>query len=243
MQLKTPKSQDRINITARPSDLAPSLGETALIVVDMQNAYLSKGGYLDLIGTDISGAPRAIASTQAVIVAVREVGLKIIYLQNGFDPELKEAQTPGSPVFHKSNALKFMRSNPQYHGKLITKGSWDFDFVDAIRPKPGDTVVTKARYSGFAGTNLDMILRAHRITTLLLAGVNANVCVESTLRDAYHREYFALMIADATYQSGPPKMLEATIFNVEKFFGWVSTTEEVCRALRAAKASGQSVGR
>lgn len=238
MESKQRSSQVSLSIPARPAPLEITLPETALIVVDMQNAFLSKGGYLDLIGTDVSPAAKVIASTQAVIAAARKAGLTIIYLQNGFNPELKEAETPTSPLYHKSNALKFMRRNPQYHGKLVTKGTWDFEFVEGIRPGTGDIIVSKERYSGFAGTNLDMILRAHRITTLLLAGVNANVCVESTLRDAYHREYFALMIADATYQSGSPAIMEATIFNVETFFGWVSTTDEVCRALQQAETSG-----
>ena len=71
--------------------------------------------------------------------------------------------------------------------------SRDFEFAEGIQPYPDEVIINKARYSGFAGTNLDMTLRAHRINTPLIAGVNTNVCVESTLRDAYHREYFALM--------------------------------------------------
>ena len=225
------KGTTRLTFPARPTDLPALLEETALIVVDMQNAYLSKGGYLDLIGTDVSQGPAVIAKTNAVIDACRRARLKIIFLQNGFEAELREAENVASPVYHKSNALKYMRANPQYNGKLITKGTWDFEFAEGIRPHPDEVIINKARYSGFAGTNLDMMLRAHRINTLLIAGVNTNVCVESTLRDAFHREYFALMVADATYQSGPSIMMDATIFNVEKFFGWVSTVEEVCRAL------------
>ncbi len=236
MPSKISDSQGCIEIPARPTVLEVTLSETALIVVDMQNAYLSKGGYLDLIGTDVSPAAEVIKSVQAVIASARAAGLKIIYLQTGFDPDMKQIGGPTSPVYHKSNALKFMREHPEYQGKLITKGTWDYDFVDGIGPSAGEVVVTKARYSGFAGTNLDETLRAHRITNLLLAGVNTNVCVESTLRDAYHREYFALMVADATFQSGPTLMMEATIFNVENFFGWVSTTGEVCRALKQAEA-------
>ncbi len=207
---------------------------TALLVVDMQNGYLSKGGYLDLIGTDVSPAPKAIAGTLAVIDAARAAGLRVVYLQNGFSPDLHEVGGPAAPVFHKSAALRYMRRNRDYEGKLITRGSWDFAFVEGISPQPGETVVVKSRYSGFAGTELDSILRGARISHLVFAGVNTNVCVESTLRDAYHREYFALMVADATYQSGPPAMMDATIFNVERFFGWVSTTAEVCAALRRA---------
>jgi ureidoacrylate peracid hydrolase len=225
-----------VEIPARPEALSLPLVASALIVVDMQNAYLSKGGYLDLVGLDVSPAPKVIAATLAVIAAARAAGLRIIYLQNGFSPDMREVDGLSSPVYHKSNALKFMRMNPQYSGKLITKGGWDFEFVDGINPKRGETVLTKARYSGFAGTDLDSILRGAGVTHLVLVGVNTNVCVESTLRDAYHREYFALMVADATFQSGSSAMMNATIFNVEKFFGWVSTTEEVCAALRRAKS-------
>jgi ureidoacrylate peracid hydrolase len=223
--------QRRVTFPARPANLDVVLEETALIVVDMQNAYLSKGGYLDLVGTDVSKAPKVITATKTVIDACRAACVKIVFLQNGFESELREASNPASPVYHKSNALKYMREHPQYNGKLITKGTWDFELVEELRPNPDETIINKARYSGFAGTNLDMMLRAHRINALLIVGVNTNVCVESTLRDAYHREYFAVMVADATYQSGPSMMMDATIFNVEKFFGWVSTVDEICRVL------------
>ncbi len=232
--MKEPSPDREIRIPARPAPFSLSLSATALVIVDMQNAYLSKGGYLDLVGVDVSPAQNVITATQAVIAAARIAGVRIVYLQNGFSPDMREVGEIISPVYHKSKALKFMRENPKYQGKLIIQGTWDYDFVEAIRPKPGDMIVTKARYSGFAGTNLDLILRSQRVTHLILVGVNANVCVESTLRDAYHREYFALMIADATFQSGPPMIMEATIFNVETFFGWVSTTKEVCYALRQA---------
>lgn len=226
----------RLTIPARPAALESALARTALIVVDMQNAYLSKGGYLDLIGTDISQAPRAIAGTKAVLAAARAAGIKVVFLQNGFDPKLGEAVNPLAPVYHKSNALRYMREHPDDEGKLIVRGTWDHQFADGFAPAPGESVVHKARYSGFAGTNLDSLLRGSGIDTLILVGVNANVCVESTLRDAYHREYFAVMVSDATYQSGPQMMMEATLFNVETFFGWTSTVEHVCSALAATRA-------
>src|SRR2546428_1707892 len=118
-----------ITIPARPEPLDIVPAETALIVVDMQNAFLSKGGYLDLVGIDVTPARTVIPATLAVIDAARKARLRVIYFQNGFDAELKEAETPSSPLYHKSNALKFMRSNPDYHRKLVTKGSWDFEFV------------------------------------------------------------------------------------------------------------------
>jgi ureidoacrylate peracid hydrolase len=124
-----------------------------------------------------------------------------------------------------------MRANPSERGKLITHGTWDHQIVAALQPAPGEAIVPKARYSGFAGTNLEQLLRARGISTLLLAGVNTNVCVESTLRDAYHREFFAVMIPDATLQAGPDSIFEATVFNVRNFFGWTASSAAVVRAL------------
>jgi ureidoacrylate peracid hydrolase len=65
----------------------------------------------------------------------------------------------------------------------------------------------------------------------VFAGIATNVCVESTIRDAYHREFFCILVADATQQSGPQFIQDATLYNVERFLGWVTTTDAVCGAL------------
>ncbi|BDG72883.1 isochorismatase family protein [Roseomonas fluvialis] len=220
-----------ITLPCRPEPLDVVIEETALVIVDMQNAYLSKGGYIDLVGFDVSGAAPVIAETARIADACRAAGIPVVYLQNGFSPDQREAP-PTAPVWHKSNALKFMRANDAYAGKLITHGTWDYDIVPELTPHAGDIVVPKARYSGFAGTALDQVLAARRIRTLLVCGVATNVCVESTIRDAYHREFFPVMLADATMAAGPGAQA-ATEFNVETFFGWVSGGAELRAALRA----------
>jgi ureidoacrylate peracid hydrolase len=128
-----------------------------------------------------------------------------------------------------------MRARPELKGKILTHGSWDYEFVDDLKPAPGDLVVPKARYSGFCGTALDNILRAHDVRNLIFAGIATNVCVESTIRDAYHREFFCLLVGDATAQSGPSFIQDATLYNVERFLGWVTTTDAVCAALSQQK--------
>ncbi|MCR0980730.1 isochorismatase family protein [Roseomonas populi] len=220
-----------IVIPARPEPFAIRVASTALVVVDMQNAYLSPGGYLDRVGFDVSGSPPVIAAAARVLRAARAAGMFVVHLQNGFSADQKEAGGPTSPVWHKSNALKYMRAHEAERGRLITHGTWDHEIVEALAPLPGEAVVAKARYSGFAGTNLEQLLRARDATALLLAGVNSNVCVESTLRDAYHREFFALMVHDATLQAGPRAIHEASLFNVESFLGWTATSEAVAAAL------------
>jgi ureidoacrylate peracid hydrolase len=78
------------------------------------------------------------------------------------------------------------------------------------------------------------MLRARGIRTLAFCGIATNVCVESTLRDGYHREFFGVLIEDATHQAGPAFLQEASIYNVEKFFGWVSNTADFCGAVGQA---------
>lgn len=219
------------SLNARPEPLVCDPAKTALIVIDMQHAYLSKGGYLDLVGFGVDGAEAVIEKVTRVIGAARGAGLPVFYLQNGFDPELTEAAPETAPVWHKSNPLKFMRANPDYKGKLITKGSWDYQFVDEIQPLPGEPVIHKSRYSAFCATPLETMLRGRGITHLIVAGVNTNVCVESTIRDGYHREFFCAIVADATMQAGDDTIFNATLFNIEKFLGWVTSTEAVCAAL------------
>ncbi len=97
MQMKGSNPKGQIRIPARPAPFKVSLDAAALVIVDMQNAYLSKGGYLDLVGFDVSPAPKVIETTQAVIAAARAAGLRIIYLQNGFSPDMLEVGELVSP--------------------------------------------------------------------------------------------------------------------------------------------------
>jgi ureidoacrylate peracid hydrolase len=142
---------------------------------------------------------------------------------------LAEAGPPTSPMWHKSNPLKYMRAHPG--SQLLIRGTWDHAIVDELKPLPHEPVVHKPRYSAFAGTNLEMLLRAHGITTLVFVGVNTNVCVETAVRDAFHREFFAVMVADATLQAGSQAVFDVSVFNIEKFFGWTTSTDEMVALL------------
>lgn len=223
-----PRRADAVTLPARPEDFPLSAAQTALIVVDMQNAYATKGGYLDLAGFDISGAAGVIDKIARVIAAARQLGMPIVYFQNGWDKAKTEAGGPQSPNWWKSNALKLMRAHREYDGQLITKGTWDYDIVDRLKPQPDDIVIQKPRYSGFTGTQLDSMLRARGIHNLAVVGVATNVCVELTIRDAFFHEYFPILIEDAAWQAGPREMHGATVYNVQTFFGWVTTTSEFC---------------
>lgn len=220
-------------LPAQPEPILLRPAETALIVVDMQNAYASPGGYLDLAGFDISGAAPAIERIKEAADAARAAGMPVIFFQNGWDPAYVEAGGPGSPNWHKSHALKTMRRRPELQGRLLARGGWDYELVQALPPQPGDILIEKPRYSAFFNTNLDSLLRSRGIRSLVFTGIATNVCVESTLRDSFFLEYFSVVLHDATHQAGPEFLQQATLYNVEKFFGWVSSVEEFRTALQA----------
>jgi ureidoacrylate peracid hydrolase len=224
-----------VSIPARPEPIRIAPRETALVVVDMQNAYASPGGYIDIAGFDVTGAPPVISRINTLLDVSRRAGVTIVFFQNGWDQDYVEAGGPGSPNWHKSNAMKTMRAKPELQGKLLAKGGWDYALVDALKPQPGDIVVAKTRYSGFFNTGFDTTLRARGIRTLVFCGIATNVCVESTLRDGFHLEYFCLLLDDATHHAGPEFVRQAAVFNVEKFFGWVSTVADYCGAVRQAE--------
>ncbi|PVM86374.1 pyrimidine utilization protein B [Caulobacter radicis] len=213
-------------LPARPEPIPLDPARTAVIVIDMQNAYASKGGYLDLAGFDIGGAAGVIDKISDVLDVARDAGMTVIYFQNGWDDQYVEAGGEGSPNWWKSNALKTMRARPELQGKLLARGQWDYELVDALKPKPGDIQLHKTRYSGFFNSQLDSVLRSRNIRNLVFVGIATNVCVESTLRDGFFLEYFGTVLEDATHQAGPDFVQKAALYNIETFFGWVSTVAD-----------------
>ena len=218
-------------LPARPEAIRLAPATTAVIVVDMQNAYATKGGYVDEAGFDVGPAAGVIGQIAKVVETARAARMPVVFLQNGWDPDYVEAGTPQSPNWHKSNALKTMRARPELAGKFLARGGWDYELVEALTPREGDIRVHKPRYSAFFNSQLDSVLRARGIRTLVFTGIATNVCVESTLRDGFHLEYFGVLLEDATHHLGPDFIRDATLYNVEKFFGWVSNVGDFCGAL------------
>jgi ureidoacrylate peracid hydrolase len=220
-----------VTIKAKPESIEVDLHRTAVIVVDMQNAFVSKGGMFDLLGNDISEAERVIESTRKITEAARKAACKVIYLKMSYDPDYSNSGGPESPHWHKELGLVTMRRNPEFWGKFVTKGSWDEEVCEELKPEPEDIVVRKQRYSGFVGTNLDLILKTLRIKYCVYTGVATNVCVESTLRDGYFLDYWPIIVSDAVNHTGPSITQQATLWNIEALFGWVITTDDFLKAV------------
>jgi ureidoacrylate peracid hydrolase len=109
------------------------------------------------------------------------------------------------------------------------EGTWGAEFFDGISPLPHERVVIKHRYSGFIGTDLNTVLNAKGVHSVLLAGVTTNVCVESTARDAFMYDYHVIVIDDcvAAYDQ---KLHENSLENIRRHFGLVVDLRKILEA-------------
>jgi ureidoacrylate peracid hydrolase len=222
----------QIVIPANPQPIKIESERTALVVVDMQNAFCSSGGMFDLMGSlDKPKVEKVAGVDKKVIQACRNRGIKIVYLRMGYRPDLSDAGGPESPNYWKERGVSQMRQKPETRDHGLIVGSWNWEIIDELKPQPEDILVNKNRYSGFPNTGLDMILRTHNLKYLLFTGLFTNICVESTIRDAYFHEYFPVLISDACGNVGPDYLQEATIYNVARVFGWVTTSSDLIEAL------------
>jgi ureidoacrylate peracid hydrolase len=220
-------------LEAKPEPVDVELSQSAVVVVDMQNAFASKDGMLDIAGADLSGAPAVVSVIGRILSAARRAQIPVVYLQMGYKADLSDSGGPESPNWHKELGIRMMNSRPELKGKLVTEGTWDFAIVDELTPQAGDIVIVKTRYSGFSRTALDAELRSRGIRYLFFAGIATNVCVESTLRDAFFLDYWPILITDASMAAGPPAVQEATLFNIESYFGWtIPSSEFLAKASR-----------
>ena len=225
-------------LKARPRDVEIDLSRTAFIVVDMQNAYAKKGGMLDLgAGIDEARTNPVIAANGRLLTAARAAGVKVLYLQFGYKPDLSDAGGPQSPNIRKQMAIRMIKERPEDRDKLIIEGTWGWEIIDELKPEPDDLVVKKARYSGFAGTTLENQLNGLDIRHILFTGVATNVCVESTAREAYFREFWPILVEDAMDHTGPDFTRQATLYNFETKFGWITKTEDVLNMLERNQAT------
>lgn len=221
-----------IVVPAKPEPIKLDMERTALIVVDMQNTFCKKGGIFDYLGAlDETKVKHIIDTDKKVIEACRRKKIKVIYLRMGYRPDLSNAGGVESPNYYKEIGVVAMRVHPELSGKFLIIGTRDWEIIDELKPQQGDILVDKNRYSGFANTELDSILGTYKIKYLLFIGLATNVCVESTLRDAYFHEYFPVLVNNGCGNIGPEFIQAATVWNVTEVFGWVTTCHDLVKAL------------
>jgi ureidoacrylate peracid hydrolase len=194
---------------------------TALLVIDMQNDFIAEGGLISKDGRDTSEAKRLADRLPPFIDAARAAGVLIVFVRNVYSTD-NNLYLSDSWLEHAARRRKGGYTSIP----VCAAGSWQGDFYGDVRPQAGDAVVTKHRYSAFHGTDLDTILRSNGIRTVIVTGVVSNVCVETSAREAFVRDYYVV----APYDGAAAYVLadhEATMSNIDRFFGQISTLEEI----------------
>lgn len=210
-----------------PIELEPA--STALVVIDMQNDYCSPGGDFDKRGISVAPAQGIVPKIQRLLDSARENGFFVLYTAMVFDEFTYEDR-------HHRIVPERMRDR-----KLCFRGTWGADVMEELSPRPGERITEKCRYSAFYNTGLDVLLRNRGIKTLVLTGVVTNVCVESTARDAWNRDFDVIVISDAT-ASYSQELHEATLKNVAFHCGAVRTTDEVVQLMEVGMQTVRHTG-
>jgi ureidoacrylate peracid hydrolase len=230
----------RVRVEARPGPFVVDPRATAVIVVDMQNDFAARGGMFDRAGIPIDDVQAIVEPIRRVLDAGRAAGLRAVFLKMQFSADLSDAGQPDAPnrIKHVPLGIGEQIESPDgTRGQILVEGTWNTEIVAALAPEPGDVIVSKHRYSGFYETDLDRLLRDAGIDTLIFAGATTSVCVESTLRDAFYRDYRCLVLSDCTAEPIGSQFSrgnhEASLLVIETLFGWVTSADALLGALAA----------
>jgi len=227
-----------VTFDAKLEPIAIDTAKTAVIVVDMQNDFGTKGGMFDRAGIDISVIQKAVGPTAKVLASARRADIKIIYLKMGYPPDLSNLGSEASPnrVRHMLMGVgNTVRAPDGAESRILIRDTWNTDIVPELKPQAEDVVMYKHRYSGFYQTDLDAILKQRGVKYLIFTGCTTSICVESTIRDAYFRDYSCVLLRDCTDEpighDLPRSNYEASLLLIQEEFGWVSSSGDFTRAL------------
>jgi len=221
-----------ISIEAAPQRITLDLQRTAIIVVDMQNDFCSKGGWLDHIGANYEVLQQPIKPLQTLLPKLRSRGVPVIWLNWGNRSDRANLSPSIIHVYNQDGVSQGIGDPLANGSKVLEKGSWGAALVDELQPEPEDIHVDKYRMSGFWDTPLDSILRNLRIDTVLFAGVNLDQCVMATLQDAVNSGYDAVLLEDCSATNSPSYCTDATIFNVKQCYGFVASSTDIVGAIQ-----------
>ncbi len=173
------------------SDVAEVLepAHCALLVIDMQNDLISENGAYARGGDDTAAVQAVVPTVAALVETARSSDVPVIYTQN---TTLPDGRSDSSAWIYFKNY-----SRPSLASEYTVAGTWGHRIVDELAPQPGEVVVTKHRSDAFVGTDLDLVLRAAGVATVVTTGIVTNGCVESTVRHAAFLDYYSVLVEDA----------------------------------------------
>ena len=193
--------------------------EAALIIIDMQNDFCHAKGYVGKVGRkhgmDYTRLRRPIEKIIELKKTAKGAGMPVIYTQTLYEGDFMDHP-------RQSDLTKEARE-----AKFLVKGTWNAQVIDELTPEKGDYVLVKKGYGAFLHTHLDILLRNLGVDTLIVTGVGATVCVETTAREGRNLGYEIIMVSDATEASDSDEAHLAMLNIMARIFGKVMKTSEV----------------
>jgi nicotinamidase-related amidase len=185
----------RVVKEALPYSFDFKLGSTALIIIDMQNDFCSRGGFGEVLGNDITPTRAIIPMIQQLLQSARDAGVLIVHTREGHLPDLTDCP-PAKLAWSKRQGAGIGDVGPM--GRILVRGEKGHAIVPELTPIEGEFIIDKPGKGAFYNTELDQLLKQNDIESLLLCGVTTHVCVHTTLREANDRGYRCLVLEDAT---------------------------------------------
>jgi nicotinamidase-related amidase len=223
-----------LEVAAAPYSYACSPASTALVVIDMQRDFLEPGGFGELLGNDVSLLARTIEPLRDVLAAARATGMLIIHTREGHRPDL--ADCPPTKLLRGRLDVGIGAEGP--NGRILVRGERGHDIVDELAPLDGEVVLDKPGKGAFYATDLELMLRNHGITSLVVTGVTTEVCVHTTVREANDRGFECLVLEDCV-GSYFPEFHDVALRMIAAqggIFGWVGSSRDLLAALPGAAA-------
>ena len=192
----------------------------ALLIIDMQNGFVSKGGSYDLMGLNVSKYSEVVPTLKRLLEFCRKIKLPIFYSQAVREESGIDLLTRSHRILPKAREERIKRR------PICIRGSWDAEIVDELKPSLDDHVVIKRRDSVFQDTEVEVWLRSLGIDSIIFSGIDTSICVESSLRDAFNHGYDIVLISDAT-ASNNLEHYNSTLDNIRNYYGLVMNIDEL----------------